>query len=180
MGKRSIVIEHTKPYQEHFCRRTSLRGSTTTDFPDRTFFMNMFNNAREVADVFNNFKPGYWCYTGPRSDQSNHDTVANTRGKWDAIAEKMTDIFAQSGHPAFPSAEKMKKGTLKSKGGETLHSHFNAGPENEQMLMRLILSCNQWCSFSRPNPRRTTLTFLHSDREGSQRVGDGDLTSTTT
>ena len=57
----------------------------------------------------------------------------------------MTDIFAnQSGHPVFPAAENMKKGTWKSKGGK--HTiHFTA--DTEHVLMELTLSCNQLCIF---------------------------------
>ena len=67
-------------------------------------------------------------------------------GKWDAIAEKMTDIFAQSFHPVFLAPEKMKKGTLKSK-SVTTTIHSTADNENVLVLMKLILSCNQLCMF---------------------------------
>ena len=63
-------------------------------------------SAKQVADFSKDVKPGHWCFIGPRSKQSwNYDTIADTREKWDAIAGKMTDIFAESGHPVFPAAE---------------------------------------------------------------------------
>ena len=69
----------------------------------------------EKLQISNCFKPGYRCFIGLGSEQSwNYDTIANARRKWHAIAEKVTDIFAQSGHPVFPvAAESMKKGTIK-------------------------------------------------------------------
>ena len=74
------------------------------------------------------------------------------------IAEKVTDIFAQSGRPVFPVAEQLKKGTLKPSGGHTL-THFTA-----QSVLNV--------SFGRPSPRRSAITLLRSDGEGSQHVGN--------
>ena len=80
-------------------------------FSDGINFMSMFNdieldragheqmcinNAQQVADVSKDFKPGRWCHIRRGSEQSwNCGTNADSREKWDAIAEEMTDIFAQ-------------------------------------------------------------------------------------
>ena len=57
------------------------------------------NNAQEVAD----FEAKLLL-----EQNWNHNTAADT-AMWDAIAEKMINIFAQSGHPVFPPAEIWRK-----------------------------------------------------------------------
>ena len=61
----------------------------------------------------------HWRHFGPDpGNLENDDTIEDSRGKWDVIAENLTDITAQSPHPVFPVAENLKNGTLKSKGGK--------------------------------------------------------------
>ena len=65
------------------------------------------NNSQQDAAFFMNFMSDLWCFIGLGSEQSwNYDAIERTREKWDAIAEQMTDICAQSGHPVVPAAEK--------------------------------------------------------------------------
>ena len=154
------------------------------NLPDSSIVMSMFNDiefnragneqmcinsAQQVAEFSIDFKPGRCRHIEPRSEQSwTYDTIEDTRGKWDAIAEKMTDIFAQSGHPVFPALEKMKKGSLKSKSGTTT-IHFTADNENVQMLMKLTLSCNQLCMF------RSVANILDDQPERSHAETERDV-----
>ena len=92
------------------------------------------NNAQEVADYSKDFRPRCWCFTGPASERSwNYDTVKQTRGTWTAVAEKMIDVFAQSGHPA----ENLKKAEKRP---------FTA-PLTQNTFTRLTLSCIPLCMF---------------------------------
>ena len=54
--------------------------------------------------------------------------------------------FRTVGTSSFPGPEKVMKGTLKRKGGNAT-IHVSAEVENVQMLMKLILSCNQLCMY---------------------------------
>ena len=81
---------------------------TQRDFPHRIIFMSMFNDieldrarngrtciniTQEVAD-YPRISSHVVGFVGSGSKQSwGCGAVADTRGKWDAIAEKMTDIF---------------------------------------------------------------------------------------
>ena len=70
--------------------------------------------------------------------------------------------------------------TLKSKCERTT-IHCTADVENVQVLMKVILSCDELCMFLLvgPDPRRSARTLLRSDGEGSHRVGNGDFTTAT-
>ena len=57
------------------------------------------NNAQQVCLFLQRFRARSLV---PRSARAR---FAGSRGKWDAIAEKMTDVVAQLEHPAFPTAE---------------------------------------------------------------------------
>ena len=160
------------------------RGPTPKNSPDRIIFMSMLNgielnragndqmcilSAQHVADFSDNFKPGHWCHTGPASEESwNYDTNADTRGKWDAVAETMTDIFAQSEHP-FSSCgidEERDRSTPKAEN----HHPFTAGTQNVQMLMKLVLSCGE-IFFRSPKSSTASLNSLTPCRTWRLYVG---------
>ena len=51
-----------------------------------------------------------------------------------------------SGHPVFPGADTRRKEHQNPKAKKP-STHFTTDPENMQLLMRLLLSCNQLCVF---------------------------------
>ena len=116
---------------------------------------------------------------GPGSEQSwNNDMTEDTKGKMgrdrrqDDRHLRTVRIFSVS------------------RGGKWRHwsqnvkeppSTCTADVENVQVLMKVILSCDELCMFLSvgPDPRRSARTLLRSDGEGSHRVGNGDFTTAT-
>ena len=72
------------------------------------------NNAQRDVDFLQDFTIQIIGASWAGSEQSwNCDTIGGTRGKWDAIAEQMTDICAQSGHLGFSGCGKKRNVEVK-------------------------------------------------------------------
>ena len=85
------------------------------------------SNAILVSFYARRFSPGRWSFFGPGSEKkwySTHDT--RPQGEWDRVVELMMIKFGESGHPVFRATSPLSRGTLKSKGGGKLATHFCA------------------------------------------------------
>ena len=65
------------------------------------------------------------------------------QGEWDRVAELMMVKFGESGHPVFRATSPLSRGTLKSKGGGKLSTHFRADGGTIEPVVRTICSDNQ-------------------------------------
>ena len=64
-------------------------------------------------------------------------------GKWDRVLELMMIKFRESGHPVFRATSPLSRGTLKSKGGGKLATHFCADGWTIETVFRTIISVDQ-------------------------------------
>ena len=90
------------------------------------------------------FSPGRWSFLGPGSEKklySTHDS--KPRGEWDRVAELMMIKFGESGHPVFRATSPLSRGTLKSKGGGKLSTHFCPDDGTIETVFRTIIFVNQ-------------------------------------
>ena len=60
------------------------------------------------------------------------------QGEWDRVAELMVIKFGESGHPVFRATSPLSWGTLKSKGGGKLSTHFCADGDTIETVFRTI------------------------------------------
>ena len=65
------------------------------------------------------------------------------RGEWDRVPELMMIMFGESGHQVFRATSPLSRGTLKSKGGGKLSTHFCADGDSIETVSRTIISVNQ-------------------------------------
>ena len=65
------------------------------------------------------------------------------QGDWDTVAEQMTIIFAESGHPVFRSTSPLSRGQLKSNGGGKLSIHYCTDRDAIKTVFRTMISVNQ-------------------------------------
>ena len=130
-----------------------------SQFKGRKIFMSMFNdiiwgsedNEREcIADATlmtlfaNRFPAGRWSFLGPGSEKKWCSTCnERPQGGWDRVAELMMIKFRDSGHPVFLATSPLSRGTLKSKGGGILSTHFCADGDTVETVFRTIISVNQ-------------------------------------
>ena len=90
------------------------------------------------------FSPGRWSFLGPGSEKKWCSTrESEPEGKWDRVAELMMIKFGESGHPVFRATSPLSRGTLKSKGGGKLSTHFCADGGTIEIVFRTIMSVNQ-------------------------------------
>ena len=90
------------------------------------------------------FSPGRWSFLGPGSEKKWYSThESKPHGEWDRVAELMMIKFSESGHSVFRSTSPPFRGTLKSKGGEKLSTHFCADEGTIETVFRTIISVNQ-------------------------------------
>ena len=137
-----------------------LRLSVTPEnFTGRIIFMSMFNdiswrsqdneqecelNANFVSIYARRFSPDRWSFLGPGSEKkwySTHDS--KPQGERDRVAELMMIKFGESGHPVFRVTSPLSRGTLKSRGGGKLSTHFCADGGTIETVFRTIISVNQ-------------------------------------
>ena len=127
-------------------------------FTGRIIFMSMFNdiswrsqdNEREcnanvdlVSKNARRFPPGRWSFLGLGSERKWYSThVSRPRGEWDRVAELMMIKFGESGHPVFRATSPLSRGTLRSKGGGKLSTHFCADEGTIETVFRTIISVN--------------------------------------
>ena len=130
-----------------------------SQFQGRIIFMSMFkdiiwgseDNEREcVANAIvvillaKRFPAGRLSFLGPGSETKWSSTyIDRPRGEWDRVAESMMIRFGESGHPVFRATSPWSRGTLKSKGGGKLSTHFCADGETIETVFRTIFSVNQ-------------------------------------
>ena len=114
----------------------------SSQFKGRIIFMSMFNdifwgsadnereciaNATLVTLFAKRFPPGRWSFFGLGSERKWYSTyIDRPQGEWDRVAESMMIRFRESGHPVFRATSPLSRGTLKSKGGGKLSTHFCA------------------------------------------------------
>ena len=73
------------------------------------------------------FSPGKWSFFGPGSEKKWYSThECKPQGEWDRVAEFLMTKFRESGHPVFRATSPLSRGTLNSKGGGKLSTHFCA------------------------------------------------------
>ena len=73
------------------------------------------------------FSPGRWSFLGPGSEKKWYSNLeCKPQGEWDRVAELMMLKFGESKHPVLKSTSPLFRGTLKSKGGGKLSTHFYA------------------------------------------------------
>ena len=51
--------------------------------------------------------------------------------------------FSGSGHPIFRASSAFERGELRSKEGDNKSIHFNGSHENNELLLRTVISANQ-------------------------------------
>ena len=128
-------------------------------FQGRIIFMLMFNdikweikdNEKEcIADATlvsrfeERFPAGHWSFFGPGSEKKWYCTYnERPRGEWDRVAELMMFKVGERGHPVFRATIPLSRGTLKSKGGGKLSTHFCADEGTIELVFRTIISVNQ-------------------------------------
>ena len=85
-------------------------------------------------------------FLGPGSEKKWYSTHASKpQGEWDRVAELMMMLeFRESGHPVFRATSPVSRGTLKSKGGGKLSTHFCADEVTIETVFRTIISVNQF------------------------------------
>ena len=91
----------------------------------------MNRNANKAPILFlfiaTRFSPERWSFLGLGSEKkwfSTHES--KPQGEWDRVAELMMIKFSESGYPVFRATSPLSRGTLKSKGGGKLSTHFCA------------------------------------------------------
>ena len=52
--------------------------------------------------------------------------------------------FSDSGHPIFRASSAFERGDLRSRGGGKKSIHFNGSDENIELLLRRVMSANQF------------------------------------
>ena len=116
-------------------------------FQGRIIFMSMFNdiirrskdnemeciaNSTLVSLFAKRFPAGRWSFLRPGSEKKWYSTyIDRPQGEWDRVAESMMIRFGERGHPVFRATSPLSRGTLKSKGGGKLSTHFCADGEND-------------------------------------------------
>ena len=122
-------------------------------------FMSMFNdilwgsednerecnaNADLVSIFARRFPAGRWSFLGPGSEKKWYSTyIDRPEGEWDRVAESTMIKFRESGHPVFRATSPLSRGTLKSKGGRKLSTHFCADGDTIETVFRTLVSVNQ-------------------------------------
>ena len=71
----------------------------------------------ENAAYFGKFKPGYYMYSGPGSQETwNFEKYPdNPRGKWDELAQQVTDVYLVQKHPIFARMHSFPKRSIEAR-----------------------------------------------------------------
>ena len=102
------------------------------------------SNANFVSISARGFSPGKWSFLGPGSEKKWYSAYdSKPQGEWDRVAESMLIKFGESGHPVFRATSPLSRGTLRSRGGGTLSTHFCADEVTIETVFRTIISVNQ-------------------------------------
>ena len=129
------------------------------EFTGRIIFMSMLNDiswwsqdneqecelsANLVSIYAIRFSPRRWSLLGLGSEKKWYSThESKPRGEWDRVTELMMIKFGESGHPVFRATSPLSRGTLKSKGGGKLSTHFCPDEGTIETVFRTIISVNQ-------------------------------------
>ena len=82
---------------------------------------------------------GHWSFIGPGSEKKRYGSnTYKPNGEWDGVAEHMLLNFSESGHPVFRGTSALERGTLRSKRGEKLSTHFCGDPDTAELIFRTI------------------------------------------
>ena len=117
------------------------------------------------------FSSGRWSFLGPGSEKkwfSTHDSKA--QGECHRVAELMMIKFGESGHPVFRATSPLSRGTLKSKGGGKLSTHFCA----DEGTIENIVSHNYFCKsaqYLRSNLRIVCRIQILPCKKGEKCIG---------
>ena len=102
-------------------------------------------NSQTVADYARRFLRGHWSFLVPGSEEKWCGTYTNRPdGSWNQSAENMMANFSGSGHPIFRASSAFARGELPSMGGGKKSIHFNGSTENIELLLRTVISGNQF------------------------------------
>ena len=77
---------------------------------------------------------------------STHDS--KPQGEWDRVAELMMIKFGESGYPVFRATSPLSRGTLQSKGGGKLSTHFCADGDTIETVFPHVMSGIICCACS--------------------------------
>ena len=129
------------------------------EFTGLIVFMSMFNDiswgskdneqecelsAKLVSICARRFSPGRQSFLGRGSEKKCYSTyIDRPQGEWDRVAELMMIKFSESGHPVYRSMSPLSRGTLKSKGGGKLSTHFCADEGTIETVFRTNISVNE-------------------------------------
>ena len=121
-------------------------------FQGRIIFMSMLNdiiwgikdneteciaNSTIVSLFAKRFPAGHWSFLGLGSETQWYSTYNESPGgEWDRVAELMMIKFGESTSP-------LSRGTLKSKGGGKLSTHFLCRWDTIETVFRTIISVDQ-------------------------------------
>ena len=101
-------------------------------------------SANLVSICGRRFSPGRRSFLGPGSEKKWYSIYdSRPQGEWDRVAELMMIKFSESGHPVFRATSPLSRGTLKTKGGGKLSTHFCADEGTIETFFRTIISVNQ-------------------------------------
>ena len=89
------------------------------------------------------FGIGKWSFIGPGSEKKWYPSENSPQGGWDHVADEMSLLLEESGHPVFRSTTPSSRGRLKSKGEGKVSIHFTADKDTVDTIYRIILSVNQ-------------------------------------
>ena len=108
----------------------------------------MNRNAKLTPTSFLFMQEDFYQEDGHSSDLDQKKKWYSThgskpQGEWDRVAELMMINFGESGHPVFRATSPWSRGTLKSKGGGKLSTHFRADGGTIETVFRTICSVNQ-------------------------------------
>ena len=96
-------------------------------------------SAKLVSINARRFSPRRWSFFGPGSEKKWYSThESKPQGEWDRVAEVMMIKFSESGHPVFRATSSLSRGTLKSKSGGKLSTHFCADEGTIETIFRTI------------------------------------------
>ena len=102
------------------------------------------NNSKTIKQYARRFPRGRWSFLGPGSEKKWYATYnSRPNGCLDQTAEKMMQIFQRFGHPIFRCTSALVRGQLRSKRGGRTTRHFTASDDNDQSLLKMVISVNQ-------------------------------------
>ena len=91
------------------------------------------------------FPCGRWSFSGPGSEEKWYKTCPDIRdGNWDRTAEMMIlRLHTGSSHPIFRASSAFETGDLENKEHGKKSTQFNDNAENNELLLRTVISVNQ-------------------------------------